>query len=126
LPDENLNAFVAELRRVIDDPAVEVIPLPRYRPVSPSASLTSEMFRALEKAQSALFPGAITIPTMGTGSNDSAQLLAKGVQSYGVGPPATEQDSEGSHGNDERVSVEGMGQFVEFLYRAVVEAAAAR
>jgi len=126
LPDENLNAFVAELRRVIDDPAVEVIPLPRYRPVSPSASLTSEMFRALEKAQSALFPGAITIPTMGTGSNDSAQLLAKGVQSYGVGPPATEQDSEGSHGNDERVSVEGMGQFVEFLYRAVVEVAAAR
>ena len=126
LPDENINAFLAELRRVIDDPAVEVIPLPRYRPISPPASLTSEMFRALEKAQSAVFPGSITIPTMGTGSNDSAQLLAKGVQAYGVGSPATDEDAEGSHGNDERVSIEGLGQFIEFIYRAVVDVAAAR
>ena len=126
LPDENINDFLAELRRVIDDPAVEVIPLPRYRPISPPASLTSEMFRALEKAQSLVFPGSITIPIMGTGSNDSAQLLAKGVQAYGVGPPGTDEDAEGSHGNDERVSIEGLGQFIEFIYRAVVDVAAAR
>ena len=126
LPDENINDFLAELRRVIDDPAVEVIPLPRYRPISPPASLTSEMFHALEKAQSLVFPGSITIPIMGTGSNDSAQLLAKGVQAYGVGPPGTDEDSEGSHGNDERVSIEGLGQFIEFIYRAVVDVAAAR
>ncbi|OFV98341.1 MAG: hypothetical protein A3H28_17315 [Acidobacteria bacterium RIFCSPLOWO2_02_FULL_61_28] len=126
LPDENINVFLSELRRVIDDPAVELIPLPRYRPISPPASLTSEMFHALEKAQSLVFPGSITIPIMGTGSNDSAQLLAKGVQAYGVGPPGTDEDSEGSHGNDERVSIEGLGKFIEFIYRAVVDVAAAR
>ena len=126
LPDENLDAFFAELRRVIDDPAVEVIPLPRYRPIAPPAPLDSEMFRALERAQSVVFPGAITIPEMGTGSNDSSQLLAKGVQAYGVGAPGTAEDAEGSHGNNERISVEGLGQFVEFVYRAVVEVAAAR
>jgi acetylornithine deacetylase/succinyl-diaminopimelate desuccinylase-like protein len=126
LPDENLDAFFAELRRLINDPAVEVIPLPRYRPVPPAAPLDSEMFRALEKAQSAVFPEAITIPEMGTGSNDSAQLLAKGVKSYGVGSPGTDEDAEGYHGNDERISIEALGQYVEFLYRAVVEVAAAR
>jgi len=126
LPDENLDRFFAEMRRVINDPAVEVIALPRYRPVPPVAPLNSEMFRALEKAQATVFPGAVTIPEMGTGSNDSAQLLAKGVQAYGVGAPGTSEDAEGSHGNDERVSVEGLGQYVEFLYRAVVEVAAAQ
>ncbi len=125
LPDEDLDAFFAELRRVIDDPAVELIPLPRYRPIPPVAPLDSEMFRALDQAQSVMFPGAITIPRMGTGSNDSAQLLAKGVKTYGVGAPAT-GEGEGVHGNDERMSVEGLGQFVEFVYRAVVEVAAAR
>ena len=126
LPDENLDAFFAELRRVVDDPAVEVIALPRYRPIPPIASLGSEMFQALEKAQSVVFPGAITLPEMSTGSNDAAQLLAKGVEAYGVGAPGTDEDAEGAHGNDERVSVEGLGQYVEFLYHAVVEVAAAR
>jgi acetylornithine deacetylase/succinyl-diaminopimelate desuccinylase-like protein len=126
LPDENLDAFFAELRRVVDDPAVEVIALPRYRPIPPIAPLGSEMFRALEKAQSVVFPGAITLPEMSTGSNDAAQLLARGVQAYGVGAPGTDEDAEGYHGNDERVSVEALGQYVEFLYRAVVEVAGAR
>jgi len=126
LPDENLDAFYEELRRVIDDPSIELIPQPRYRPIPPPASIQSEMFLALEKAQSVVFPGAITVPEMSTGSNDSAQLLAKGVQAYGVGAPGTSEDAEGAHGNDERMSVEALGQFVEFVYRAVAEVAAAR
>jgi len=60
------------------------------------------------------------------GAIDSAQLRAKGVQAYGISSPGTDQDAEGSHGNDERVSIEGLGQFIEFVYRAVVEVAAAR
>ena len=126
LPDENLDEFFEELRRVIDDPAVELIPLPRYRPVPPIAPLDSEMFRALETAQAEVFPGAITFPEMGTGSTDSAQLLAKGIMTYGVGSPGTAEDTEGAHGNDERVSIEGLGKFIEFLYHAVVEVAAAQ
>jgi len=47
------------------------------------------------------------------------------VQTYGVGAPGTAEDAEGAHGNDERVSVEGLGQYVEFLYHAVVEVAGA-
>jgi di/tripeptidase len=29
------------------------------------------------------------------------------------------------HGNDERISIEGLGLFVEYLYRVVVEVAGA-
>jgi len=126
VPDEEMGALLAELRRIINDPAVEVIPMENYRPKNAPSRVDAEMFRALEKAQAAVFPGAITLPLMGTGATDSAQLRAKGVQAYGISSPGTDQDAEGSHGNDERVSIEGLGQFIEFVYRAVVEVAAAR
>jgi acetylornithine deacetylase/succinyl-diaminopimelate desuccinylase-like protein len=45
------------------------------------------------------------------------------VQAYGVGAPGTDKDAEGPHGNDERISIDALGQFVEFLYRAVIDVA---
>ena len=126
LPDENVEAFLAELRRVIDDPAVELSPLQSLWPATPPSSINSEMFRALEKAQAQVFAGAVTLPVMLTGATDSASLRAKGVSAYGIGPIVTDDDVARMHGNDERLSVEGLGGFVEFLYRAVVEVSAAR
>jgi acetylornithine deacetylase/succinyl-diaminopimelate desuccinylase-like protein len=58
-----------------------------------------------------------------TGATDSAQLRERGVQTYGIGPGATEEDSGRVHGNDERVSVAGLKMFLEYVYRAVVELA---
>ena len=59
---------------------------------------------------------------MSTGSTDSAQLRAKGVHAYGIGTFG----SSGVHGNDERISVQGLGTLVEYLYDAVVEVAATK
>jgi acetylornithine deacetylase/succinyl-diaminopimelate desuccinylase-like protein len=126
LPDENVEAFMSELRRVIDDPAVELSLAQSFWPGTPPSPLDSDMFRALEKAQATVFPGVVTLPVMLTGATDSASLRAKGVPSYGIGPVVTEEDGMRMHGNDERLSVEGLGRFVEFLYRAVVEVAGAR
>ena len=126
LPDEDMEAFRAELRRMIDDPAVEIVPLEELFPAAPPSTLNSEMFRALEKAQAEVFPGAVTLPMMLTGATDSAPLRAKGVQAYGIGPAVTEEEVARMHGNDERISVEHLGKFIEFLYRAVVEVAASR
>ena len=128
LPDEDMEAFLSTLRAVIDDPAVEVIPQwgEDARPVTPPSKLDTEMFRALERAQQRMFPKAITLPTMLTGATDSAQLRAKGVQAYGIGSLGTEEDGNRIHGNDERLSISGLRQFVEFLYSVVVDVAAAR
>ena len=126
LPDENVEAFLAELRRVIDDPAVELSPLQSLWPATPPSSIHSDMFRALEKAQAQVFAGAVTLPVMLTGATDSASLRAKGVQAYGIGPIVTDDDVARMHGNDERLSVEGLGRFVEFLYGAAVEVSASR
>ena len=126
LPDEDMEAFIADLRRVIDDPSIEIIEAGRDRPSAPPPPLTSEMFVALEHAQTVVFPNAITLPQMITGATDSAPLRARGVQAYGVGPTVSADDMTRMHGNDERLSIEGLGHFVEYLYRAVVDVAAAR
>jgi len=120
LPDEDVQALMQKMRDVIDDPAVELLPAWGSRPVAPLSTIHTEMFEALERVQKRLFPQAVTLPTMATGTTDSAQLRAKGVQSYGIGAFG----SIGAHGNDERISVQGLGVMVEFIYNAVLEVAA--
>jgi acetylornithine deacetylase/succinyl-diaminopimelate desuccinylase-like protein len=127
VPDENMDALVATLRELINDPAVEVIPPPnRGRPVSPPSGLETDLFRALERAQARLFPDVVTLPVMLTGATDSAQLRAKGVQAYGLGSVVSDRERQSVHGNDERLSIEGLGKFVEFIYWAVVDVAGAK
>src|SRR5262249_24975062 len=125
LPDENMEQFTARLREVINDPAVELIPNPGGRPLTPPSTLGSDLFRALERAPAKIFPNAVTLPIMVTGATDSAQLRAKGVQAYGIGILSTYDDEARVHGNDERVSVDGLGQFLRYMHAAVVDVAAA-
>jgi acetylornithine deacetylase/succinyl-diaminopimelate desuccinylase-like protein len=125
LPDENMEEFLAELERRIDDPLVEVTPPVSWRPSGPPSSLDTDLFQALENTQSLMFPDAVTIPTMGTGASDSAQLRAAGIPTYGIGAPLRDEDVR-AHGNDERMSVQSMHDFVEFIYRTVLEVGGAR
>ena len=127
VPDEDIDALAETLRKLINDPAVQVIPpAARGRPASPPSKLDTDMFRALEKTQAQMFPGTATLPLMLTGATDSAQLRAKGVQAYGLGSVASDRERAGIHGNDERISVDGLGKFVEFIYWAVIEVAASK
>ncbi len=122
LPDDDPQWLAEEMRKIINDPAVEVGTPGRGRPLSPPMPMDSELFRALQKAQEKVFPGGLTVPTMGTGATDSAYLRPKGILAYGLGVP---KGPEGSlaHGHDERASVEGMGLFVRYLYETVLEVA---
>jgi hypothetical protein len=61
-----------------------------------------------------------------TGATDSAQLRANGVQCYGLGSVATEEDANRIHGNDERLSISGLRKFLEYLHGVVVDVAAAK
>ena len=128
LPDEDMDAFLSTLRSVIDDPAVEIIPLwnQESRAATPPSRLDTEMFLALERGQRRMFPRAITLPMMLTGATDSAQLRAKGVQAYGLGTLATEEDANRIHGNDERISIRGLRQFLEFVYGVVEDVAGSK
>ena len=126
LPDEDVERLAEALRKVINDPLIEVVPPSLSRPTSPPSRHDNEMFGAIERSQKRQFPGAITIPMMVVGATDSAQLRAKGVQAYGVGTVYSDKEVTGMHGNDERINVKGLGQFTEFIWHAVIDVAAVK
>lgn len=129
LPDENVAGFYDQLAEVIDDPRVEIVPERIYRPAAPPSQIDNEMFRALETVSARMYPGAITLPMMATGATDMAQVRAKGMQAYGIGPVREVSEAGGgggSHGDDERIREESLVELVQFLWFTVLEIAARR
>ena len=126
LPDENIEAFYAAMSKVIGDPAVAIERVPQTRPPSPASTLDTEMFRAIERVAGTIYPGATVIPSMSTGASDQAQLRAKGIQSYGIGPASTEADEINypAHGDVERLAESSLYPFVQYVWNVVVEVTA--
>jgi acetylornithine deacetylase/succinyl-diaminopimelate desuccinylase-like protein len=125
LPGEDMDKLVADLKALVDDSAIEITRVPPNRPSGAPSPLDSELFRALERTGRALFQDAPTIPMMLTGATDMAQLRAKGVKAYGISEPVDEKDPS-PHGNDERISIDALGKYVEYIYRTVVDVAASK
>ena len=128
LPDEDMPKFFAELRRVINDPAIEVIP-PKVnaRPVAPPSRIDTEMFKVFEGVARRMF-NVPTLPNMMTGATDNAQLRAKGVQAYGTGPLVSAEEGPlgGAHTDDEHIPVQSLMALMEFTWNAVVGVAATK
>ena len=123
LPGEDIDEFYGEMKRVIDDPAIRIAPLPATRPEAPPSRLDSEIYRTIERVSKRLYPDSVVLPTMSTGASDMAQLRAKGIQSYGLGPAVTEEDriNYGAHSDVERLSETSLYRFVEFAWNVVSE-----
>jgi acetylornithine deacetylase/succinyl-diaminopimelate desuccinylase-like protein len=121
LPDEDMQAFYAEMTRIINDPSVTLIPpdLTNSMPAAPPSSLHTALFAALASAQAKLIPGAITVPVMTTGATDSAFLRAKGVDAYGLRIPRTFEENEGVHGNDERIELRYLALYQRLVQEAL-------
>jgi acetylornithine deacetylase/succinyl-diaminopimelate desuccinylase-like protein len=128
LPDEDLPALLEQLRKVINDPAVEVVKTDRdTRPGAKPSRLDTEAFQILEAANTRLY-NAVTLPTMLTGATDMAYLRARGVQCYGIGPMTESEDGPkgfGAHSDQERILEEALHKFVRFHWDIVVNLAKA-
>jgi hypothetical protein len=86
------------------------------------------MYRALEQTARRLYPGAAVMPTMLTAATDMAQLRAKGIQSYGIDPPVSDEDRTnfGWHSDVERMSESSLYTFLQFTWTAVTQVAASK
>ncbi len=122
LPDENLQAFLEQVRKVVNDPSVEVRLAKRnLRPGGVEARIDSDVFRALESSAKTHY-NVPTLPTMGTGATDMAFLRAKGMQCYGVGPAIDMEDAAkgfAAHSDQERILVNELNRFLRFYWDAV-------
>ena len=125
-PGEDMNAFYELMRGVINDPAVELVPITvNNRPAAPPSPINTDAYHSLEKAISKVY-GVETLPFMQTGATDMAFLRAKGMQCYGVGVIADVEDGPkgfGPHSDQERVLEEGIYKHVQFFWEAVTSIA---
>jgi acetylornithine deacetylase/succinyl-diaminopimelate desuccinylase-like protein len=128
LPDENQDAFLAEVKKIVNDPSVEVrYPAAATRGAGVEARLDSEGFKAIEAAIKRTYE-TVTVPTMGTGATDMAQLRAKGVQCFGIGPATDLEDAArgfGAHSDQERLLETELHRFVRFNWDVVTSLARA-
>jgi len=124
LPDENVEEFYAKLAKVIDDPRVEIVPEHIYRPAAPPSDIDNEMFQVLEDVALRMYPDATVLPIMQTGATDLAQVRAKGVQAYGIGPARSIDEINsgfGAHGDNERIEEEAFISLVQYMWNVVIE-----
>src|SRR5262249_52378431 len=129
LPDEDPVKFLEAVRRVVNDPAIEI----RYgdrssRPIGGSARLDSEAFRAIEAAVKKHY-NTVTLPMMETGASDMAQVRATGTECYGVGPAADAEDGPkgfGAHSDQERILESELHRFIRFEWDVTVALAATK
>lgn len=125
LPDEDPQAFLEQLKAVINDPSIEVAFAARDVRPGGTTRLNTEAFEAIESHITRHYK-AVTLPTMSTGATDMAYLRAKGIQCYGVGPATDIEDvAKGfaAHSDQERILESELHRFVRFHYDVVADLA---
>jgi acetylornithine deacetylase/succinyl-diaminopimelate desuccinylase-like protein len=127
-PDEDQTTFLDLVRKVVDDPDVEVRwARERYRPAGGSR-LNTEAYAVIEQQVKKHYD-TVALPTMGTGATDMSNIRAKGPQCYGIGPAIDIEDGQkgfGAHSDQERILVDELHRFVRFQHDVVVALARAR
>jgi acetylornithine deacetylase/succinyl-diaminopimelate desuccinylase-like protein len=117
LPDTDPAAFLATLKRIVNDTAVHFTAT--IQPKTPLENpIETDLFRAIERASRDRDPGALVTTPMLTAATDRPTYRALGIISYGFDPFKLEASElqKGMHGNDERISVANIGFGVKYLY----------
>jgi acetylornithine deacetylase/succinyl-diaminopimelate desuccinylase-like protein len=127
LPGHSIEELMGQFVTIVNDPQIRFQLAPNSGENAPSSELTSPLYRTIERLAAQEFPGAITVPMLGTGATDSASLRLHKVQAYGLEPfPMIENDSSRVHADDERIPVESFHKGVVFLYHVVSEFASSK
>ena len=120
LPDRPAEAFVRDVRELIDGTGVEIEVLMAFTPaVSPT---DNELYRAIEAIMAEHYPGARVFPAVSTGFTDSHFTRDAGIDSYGFDPLVT-AESEWSriHGNDERIHLDNFRRGLRDMFAIISE-----
>ena len=124
-PDDDPDRLIQEIRKVINDPAIEVAFNGFGERPGGISRLDNDAFKTLETAVTTHYK-TTTLPTMSTGATDMSFLRAKGIQCYGIGPATDIEDGPkgfGAHSDQERILESELHRFVRFHWDIVVNLA---
>jgi acetylornithine deacetylase/succinyl-diaminopimelate desuccinylase-like protein len=125
VPGEDTTALLEQIRKAIDDPAVDVqfAGGGGQRPPTPATRTDSELFKSVEAAVTAVYQ-VPTIPSMSTYATDMWPLRARGMQCVGIGSAIDLEDQSkgfGMHSDQERLLESELHRFVRLNWQIVTE-----
>ncbi|WGD49365.1 M20/M25/M40 family metallo-hydrolase [Bradyrhizobium sp. CB1650] len=135
LPGTTTDQMIAEIRRVIEDPDIEVSIVTSMsqkeakdyylmRTSVPASPVNTVLYDALERSAKRLWTDAVLVPTMFEAGTDATAWRERNVPVYGIYPyPLDDDILSRMHGNDERIGVEAVKQGTEWIYRTLLEVA---
>ena len=125
LPDESAEGVLATLKRVIDDPAVEIgvewAPVPMA-----TAAIDKAVMAKVEHVTNDMWPGLKVVPFMSSGASDNVYWRGAGLETFGVSGTFVDEADLRAHGKDERVGVSAFYEALEFSYRLMRALSSAR
>src|ERR1019366_7625758 len=86
LPGHSIDELMGQFGKIVNDPQIRFQLAPDSGENAPPSDPDSALYKSIERISAQEFPGAITLPLLGTGATDSAQLRLHKVQAYGLGP----------------------------------------
>jgi acetylornithine deacetylase/succinyl-diaminopimelate desuccinylase-like protein len=115
LPGQSAQAFVEELKSIIDDPKVEIEEV--YRSQTLSSPVQTELFSIVEDEIRERVQNALVLPAISPGFTDSRIFRQRGVVAYGFMPVLLEPlEAATIHGHNERISIENLRLGMEVLF----------
>lgn len=125
LPGDSSAMVVEHVRRVIDDPAIEVNALPDSREPSEVSPVDTPAFEALQRTIRQVFADTIVAPYLTVGGTDSRYFVALTPNIYKFAPiVADPTDLTRMHGLNERMRVTNYVQAVQFFVQLIRNAQA--
>src|SRR6202166_1227633 len=127
LPGHSIEELMGQFAKIVNDPQIKFQLAPDAGENAPPSDLKSPLFQTIERLTPQEFPGAVTLPILGTGATDSSSLRLHKVQAYGLEPfPLIESDGSRVHADDERIPVDRFHKGVVFLYHVVSDFVSAK
>ena len=125
LPEEDPVWVLDTLKRVVDDPAVEVETLVPPEP-SPPTELDAALLAKVERITQEMWPGMPVVPIMYPGASDNLYFRRAGLTTFGISGTFKDQADDRAHGTDERIGVTAFYESLEFSYRLMKALAGGR
>lgn len=126
IPGTDPKLMLALIDSLVNDPRVTSRLASGATASTSSASpVETELYRALEREAKVQWPGVEVTPYLFQAGTDAAAWRSRNIPVYGIYPyPITNDELRTMHGNDERVSVQGLQQGTEMIFRTLVSVAA--
>lgn len=124
-PGERIADVMEHVRRVVDDPALELRPVGPQAEPSPISSTDSEAWRALNRSIRQVYPEAVVAPYLVVGATDARHFAGLSRNVYRFLPVVMRSEDLGRmHGTDERIAVDGYRRAVRFYAQLLRNTAA--